>query len=111
VSYDRDVILSRNSEEFFKKFLDPDRTRMTSNIQLFSLVHVYICDKIFRQIRSVFYYVKSLTDRQTDRQTDKLRALHNLIGRYTSFANSTKLDLEDKHTQIAWDTERRTISK
>ena len=39
-------------------------------------MHRHVCGKIFRKILSVVFYVKLLTDKQTD----KRRALHNVVG-------------------------------
>ena len=65
---------SRNVEESFKKFLNADPE--ADDFQ--NLIPVYICGKIFVENRSVV--LRKVADRQTDRQTDKRRALHNVVG-------------------------------
>ena len=45
----------------------------------FFLVHRYICDNIFREDLFGSSYVKLLTDKQTNRQTGKRWALHNVL--------------------------------
>ena len=51
---------------------------MIAKFNGFFLVHRHIGGKIFVKISN--FYVKLLTDKQTDRLADKRRALHNVIG-------------------------------
>ena len=65
--------LFRNVEESFKNFLDSDTYADLAfrKINKFFPVHRFICGKIFPKIRSVFFNVKLLTDRWTDKQTHR----------------------------------------
>jgi len=58
---------------------DPEADELPKFNQFF-LVHRYICGKNFREDLISSFYVKLLTNSQTDKQSDKRRALHNLLG-------------------------------
>jgi len=57
---------------------EPDRHQ---NVIICSLVHCQPSLKISCDLFGSFFCVKLLTDRQTDKQTNKQRRLHILLGR------------------------------
>ena len=56
------------------------KSRMISKIYSFFNVQRHNCGKNFHEDPFSSFYVKLLTDRHADRQTDKRRALHNVLG-------------------------------
>ena len=53
---------------------------MTPELNQFFLVYRHVCGKIFYEDPFSHFCAKLLTDGETDGQTNKRRALHNLLG-------------------------------
>ena len=95
--------LSRNVEEYFKKFLDPDpEADDVPNLTSSSLsTDTSICVKTFTKICPVVLcqVASRQTDRQTDRQTNKGRYITSGQSRIQDIAELILLDVRSNVTR------------